>query len=153
VRYPHRPVAGGGEQAPDTLPHGSGLVSIRNTAVATEEEMMNNRPTPDTVHAPEKLQEEFPKQRVEIGHGEVVIAAPILERRGRALAAKNLAVQRLDRREGVEPRRERIGRSRRRLRRRGRAQEDQRRDDHRAGVLHEGADVNTRGGVVPWRHG
>jgi len=75
VRYPQRPVAGGGEQAPDTLPHGSGLVSVRNTAVATEEEMMNNRPTPDTVHSPEMLPEEFPKQRVEIGHGEVVIAA------------------------------------------------------------------------------
>jgi aconitate hydratase len=75
VRYPQRPVAGGGEQAPDTLPQGSSLVSVRNTAVVTEEEMMNNRPTPDKVTAPERLTEEFPKERVEIGHGEVVIAA------------------------------------------------------------------------------
>ncbi|HSE48184.1 MAG TPA: aconitate hydratase [Terriglobales bacterium] len=75
VRYPHRPVVGGGEQATESLPHGSGLVSVRNTAVVTEEEMMNNRPTPDSVTGPGRLTEEFPKQRVDIGHGEVVIAA------------------------------------------------------------------------------
>ena len=75
VRYPQRPVAGGGGQATESLPHGSALVSVKNTALVTEEEMMNNRPTPDKVASPERLEEEFPKQQVEIGHGDVVIAA------------------------------------------------------------------------------
>src|SRR5262249_11327067 len=36
-------------------------------------EMMNNRPTPDYVA--EKLEQEFPKREIDLGHGDVLIAA------------------------------------------------------------------------------
>jgi len=75
VRYPNRPVTGGGGQATESMPHGAGLVSVKGTSTLTEEEMMNNRPTPDKVASPERLTEEFPKEHVEVGHGDVVIAA------------------------------------------------------------------------------
>ncbi|HEU4753258.1 MAG TPA: aconitase family protein, partial [Armatimonadota bacterium] len=67
-------VTGGGEQDPATVPLTSApLTSEKNTNPDTEIEMMQNRPTPDRVE--EGLQEEFPHQRVDLGHGDVVIAA------------------------------------------------------------------------------
>src|SRR5207302_3676392 len=48
-------------------------VSAKETSVWTETEMMNNRPTPDRVS--EVLTEEFPKAHVDLGHGDVLIAA------------------------------------------------------------------------------
>src|SRR5205085_4510091 len=55
-----------------TVPDGAGLMSDKNTAVVTEWEMMNNRPTPDRV---DLVEEEFPVGRAELHHGDVVIAA------------------------------------------------------------------------------
>src|SRR5213075_350383 len=48
-------------------------VTPRETSVWTETEMMNNRPTPDRVA--EVMTEEFPKAHVDLGHGDVLIAA------------------------------------------------------------------------------
>ncbi|MBM3270756.1 MAG: aconitate hydratase [Candidatus Sericytochromatia bacterium] len=65
--------AGGGRQDPDSLPEGDvGLQSAGNTAVLTEREMVNNRPTPDRVAASEA---ELPVAPLAIGHGDVLIAA------------------------------------------------------------------------------
>src|SRR5689334_777866 len=66
-------VTGGGDQNSNTVPGGAGLMSDKNTAVVTEWEMMNNRPTPDRVDG--VLEEEFPVGRAELRHGDVVIAA------------------------------------------------------------------------------
>jgi aconitate hydratase len=76
-----QPLAGGGAQEPETMPAvtatetvGSlGSSSERNTSALTELEMMNNRPTPDRVT--EIPEEEFPAATVDLGHGDVVIAA------------------------------------------------------------------------------
>jgi aconitate hydratase len=68
-----QPLVGGGQQKPETQPGGAGYVSEKNTNAWSETEMMNNRPTPDRVE--EIPLEEFPKGQVEIGHGDVVIAA------------------------------------------------------------------------------
>ena len=68
-----QPLAGGGEQATETTPEGGGVVSEKNTSALTEIEMMNNRPTPDRVE--DIYEEEFPKGTVELGHGDVLIAA------------------------------------------------------------------------------
>ena len=68
-----QPLTGGGEQGPDTGPLGGGLTSDKNTAMWTEFEMMNNRPTPDRVD--DVLEQEFPVSRAELRHGDVVIAA------------------------------------------------------------------------------
>ena len=73
-------IAGGGEQAPETAPEieatetvgGLGSRSPRDTSSLTELEMMNNRPTPDRV---EETPEDFPAAEVELGHGDVLIAA------------------------------------------------------------------------------
>jgi aconitate hydratase len=46
----------------------------KNTSVVTEEEMVNNRPTPDRVPA-QALADEFPMAVAELHHGDVVIAA------------------------------------------------------------------------------
>ncbi|HVF88933.1 MAG TPA: aconitate hydratase [Blastocatellia bacterium] len=67
------PLLGGGEQASDSLPEGAGHQSEMNTSLLTESEMMNNRPTPDRVE--NMLEEEFPKARIDLGHGDVLIAA------------------------------------------------------------------------------
>ncbi|HVG18432.1 MAG TPA: aconitate hydratase [Blastocatellia bacterium] len=67
------PLVGGGQQKSETIPLGAGNVSEKNTSALTEIEMMNNRPTPDRVE--EMPEVEFPKAQVEIGHGDVVIAA------------------------------------------------------------------------------
>jgi aconitate hydratase len=68
-----QPLEGGGDQATETVPEGAGLSSDKNTSALTEIEMMNNRPTPDRVE--EMFEEEYPKGTVELGHGDVLIAA------------------------------------------------------------------------------
>jgi aconitate hydratase len=67
-------VVGGGQQHSASAPAPAGnAVTPRETSVWTETEMMNNRPTPDRVA--EVLPEEFPKAHVDLGHGDVLIAA------------------------------------------------------------------------------
>lgn len=67
-------VAGGGEQSPSTVPIApGGIVTPSNTSVWTETEMVNNRPTPDRLE--EVHPEEFPHAEVDLGHGDVLIAA------------------------------------------------------------------------------
>src|SRR5437762_1705970 len=67
-------VVGGGEQHPTTAPLPSAdHVTTKDTSVWTETEMMNNRPTPDRVD--QVLTEDFPKAHVDLGHGDVLIAA------------------------------------------------------------------------------
>jgi aconitate hydratase len=67
-------VVGGGQQHSASVPAPSGNdVTPRETSVWTETEMMNNRPTPDRVV--EMMPEEFPKAHVDLGHGDVLIAA------------------------------------------------------------------------------
>ncbi len=75
------PIVGGGGQEPESAPHivetetvGSlGSRSEKDTSAVTEIEMMNNRPTPDrVVEIPE---EEFPVGSIDLGHGDVLIAA------------------------------------------------------------------------------
>jgi aconitate hydratase A / 2-methylisocitrate dehydratase len=67
-------VVGGGQQHSASAPAPIGdHVTGRDTSVWTETEMMNNRPTPDRVA--EVLEEEFPKAHVDLGHGDVLIAA------------------------------------------------------------------------------
>ncbi len=68
---------GGGEQSSKSVPtpiagDSQGNVSEKNTNVATEVEMMNNRPTPDRVA---DLHEDTPTQTTAIGSGDVLIAA------------------------------------------------------------------------------
>ena len=60
---------GGGLQDPDSGPDGA----RRDTNALTEWEMMNNRPTPDRVSDPTRPP--LPDAAVEVGHGDVVIAA------------------------------------------------------------------------------
>jgi aconitate hydratase len=68
------PLSGGGEQAEETTPEAVDQhVSADNTATDTEVEMMQNRPTPDQVE--DVPATEFPRARVELHHGSVVIAA------------------------------------------------------------------------------
>jgi aconitate hydratase A / 2-methylisocitrate dehydratase len=67
-------MVGGGQQHSASVPAPSGNdITTRDTSVWTETEMMNNRPTPDRVI--EVLPEEFPKAHVDLGHGDVLIAA------------------------------------------------------------------------------
>ncbi|MDX6288578.1 MAG: aconitate hydratase [Blastocatellia bacterium] len=67
-------IAGGGEQHSAGVPAPVGNhVTEKETSVWSETEMMNNRPTPDRVV--EVLPEEFPKAHVDLGHGDVLIAA------------------------------------------------------------------------------
>jgi len=67
-------IVGGGEQHSASVPAPAGNhVTPRETSVWTETEMMNNRPTPDRVA--EVLPEEFPVADVDLGHGDVLIAA------------------------------------------------------------------------------
>ena len=69
-----RALAGGGQQAEESreLPVINDITP-KETSAWSEVEMMNNRPTPDRV-AP-RLSEEFPEAHVELGHGDVLIAA------------------------------------------------------------------------------
>ena len=70
-------LAGGGEQAPRPLPVGTGAeggaVTPQNTSVWSETEMVNNRPTPDRLE--EIHPDEFPHAEIDLGHGDVLIAA------------------------------------------------------------------------------
>ena len=67
-------VVGGGQQHPGTMPLPVGdNVTKGDTSVWTETEMVNNRPTPDRVV--ETMTEEFPRAHVDLGHGDVLIAA------------------------------------------------------------------------------
>src|SRR5712671_5970201 len=67
-------VVGGGEQHSAGVPAPVGdHVTTKDTSVWTETETMNNRHTPDRVAA--VLTEEFPQAHVDLGHGEVLIAA------------------------------------------------------------------------------
>jgi aconitate hydratase len=69
-----RPLTGGGQQASETAPISiANRTSAANTSTWTETEMMNNRPTPDRVA--DLPPEEFPKAKVDLGHGDVLIAA------------------------------------------------------------------------------
>jgi len=63
------PNPGGGLQEPDAAPDGR----KKNTSTDTEYEMINNRPTPDPVRRAPGLP--IPVGEVEVGHGDVVIAA------------------------------------------------------------------------------
>ncbi|HEY0430460.1 MAG TPA: aconitate hydratase AcnA, partial [Pyrinomonadaceae bacterium] len=67
-------LAGGGEQRPDSVPVAAGGVDTpAGTSVWTETEMVNNRPTPDRLI--EVHPEEFPHAEIDLGHGDVLIAA------------------------------------------------------------------------------
>src|SRR6266571_906846 len=67
-------IAGGGAQHSESIPAPVGNhVTGRNTSVWTETQMVNNRPTPDRVA--EVLAKEFPVAEVDLGHGDVLIAA------------------------------------------------------------------------------
>ncbi|HEX4439214.1 MAG TPA: aconitate hydratase [Thermoanaerobaculia bacterium] len=68
-RYPTvlgRALAGGGSQVPASV----SASTQRDTSVWTESEMANNRPTPDRA-----VVEEQPKEAVDVGNGDVLIAA------------------------------------------------------------------------------
>jgi aconitate hydratase len=67
-------VSGGGQQASETVPAAKSTPNntSKNTSALTELEMMNNRPTPDVV--PSSAVEK-PAASVELGHGDVLIAA------------------------------------------------------------------------------
>jgi aconitate hydratase len=69
--------AGGGGQAPESIPEGAGNDSHKNTSALTEIEMMNNRPTPDRVEHDDTDASKQPdlQRNAMIGHGDVVIAA------------------------------------------------------------------------------
>jgi aconitate hydratase len=74
-------VSGGGGQDSDSTPNvvatetvrGLGSQSDKNTSTLTEIEMMNNRPTPTRIE--EILPDEFPRADIDLGHGDVLIAA------------------------------------------------------------------------------
>jgi aconitate hydratase len=68
---PEHTITGGGEQGtgPNAL-----ASAKRHTSVFSEEEMVNNRPTPDRVAA-DSLADEFPTAVAELHHGDVLIAA------------------------------------------------------------------------------
>jgi len=68
------PVLGGGAQESDTVPETKeNQQSEQNTSVWTETEMINNRPTPDSI--PAEIAENSLKEKADLGHGDVVIAA------------------------------------------------------------------------------
>jgi aconitate hydratase len=74
VEVAKKPIGGGGEQRPTPVPVAAGgVVTAQNTSVWTETEMVNNRPTPDRMD--EVHPEEFPHAEVDLGHGDVLIAA------------------------------------------------------------------------------
>ena len=68
---PERTLAGGGKQEPEPiLPHTS---RAKDTNPWTESEMVNNRPSPDRIE--EVPEEHLPPAQVNLGHGDVLIAA------------------------------------------------------------------------------
>ncbi len=67
-------IAGGGKQESHTIPLPViGGVTRMETSAWTETEMVNNRPTPDRLD--QICQDQFPDAQVELGHGDVLIAA------------------------------------------------------------------------------
>jgi aconitate hydratase len=67
-------ITGGGEQRLESVPVvGVNGETAQATSVWTETEMVNNRPTPDRLA--ELDPEEFPHAEVDLGHGDVLIAA------------------------------------------------------------------------------
>ncbi len=75
---PPTTVAGGGEQAPESVPapapgQPGPNQSTKNTSAQTELEMMNNRPTPDRVE--KGAERSLAKEVYDVGHGDVLIAA------------------------------------------------------------------------------
>src|SRR5437660_4094264 len=64
---------GGGLQKSETAPMVALAAAALNTSAWSETEMMNNRPTPDRVEPSEPS----PEVEVELGHGDVLIAAKI----------------------------------------------------------------------------
>jgi aconitate hydratase len=70
-------VSGGGDQTTETMPQATRFepeTSTKNTSVLTEEEMLQNRPTPDRVDAAQ-AEDGHRHGKVDLGHGDVVIAA------------------------------------------------------------------------------
>ncbi|MGH9838787.1 MAG: aconitate hydratase AcnA [Blastocatellia bacterium] len=68
------PLTGGGSQEPETAPDAKATdLSEKNTSTQSEVEMMNNRPTPDRLE--DIPAQAFPAASVELGHGDVLIAA------------------------------------------------------------------------------
>jgi aconitate hydratase len=66
-------VAGGGKQDPDSIPKlVQNSVTTKDTNSLTEAEMITNRPTPDRVPTQEVHEMKMP---VDVGHGDVLIAA------------------------------------------------------------------------------
>ncbi|HTF37533.1 MAG TPA: aconitate hydratase [Blastocatellia bacterium] len=66
--------SGGGEQGTETAPVAvHDATSAKDTSVTSETEMMNNRPTPDRVEENEAASSQG--ARVDVGHGDVLIAA------------------------------------------------------------------------------
>jgi aconitate hydratase A / 2-methylisocitrate dehydratase len=66
--------AGGGEQRTESAPEPAfDTTTAKDTSVVTETEMINNRPTPDRVA--DGLAEEVPRREIDLGHGDVLIAA------------------------------------------------------------------------------
>jgi aconitate hydratase len=66
-------VAGGGKQEPDTVPKlVRNSITTKDTNPLTEAEMITNRPTPDRVPTQEVHEMKMP---VDVGHGDVLIAA------------------------------------------------------------------------------
>src|SRR5258708_28507537 len=63
-------IAGGGAQHSPA----PGASAKKNTSVTTEEEMINNRPTPDRIEA-HSLADEFPQAVAHLHHGDVLIPA------------------------------------------------------------------------------
>ncbi len=68
-------LAGGGRQEAHSVPTsvGGGDLTRINTSAWSETEMVNNRPTPDRLE--EVHPEEFPHAEIDLGHGDVLIAA------------------------------------------------------------------------------
>jgi aconitate hydratase len=69
-----KPISGGGDQDGASLPEElASLETTQDTSAITENEMVQNRPTPDRVE--DVPLGEFPQAMVELAHGDVVIAA------------------------------------------------------------------------------
>ncbi len=69
-----KPISGGGDQDGATLPEETApLDTVNDTAAFTENEMVQNRPTPDRIE--DVPLGEFPQAMVELAHGDIVIAA------------------------------------------------------------------------------
>ncbi|MEW6730403.1 MAG: aconitate hydratase [Acidobacteriota bacterium] len=64
-----KPLVGGGKQETDAIFYGE----LQNTSTLTEQEMVENRPAPDRIA--EVPPEEFPNAQIDLGHGDVLIAA------------------------------------------------------------------------------